>query len=53
MIDIGVVVVLILSLWSITKTLEKSADRIIEKQEQQQKILVEIKALLEKNKDKQ
>ena len=46
--DIVVVVVLILSLWSITKTLEKSVDRIIEKQEQQQKLLQEIKALLGK-----
>lgn len=48
MIDIGVVVVLILFLWSLTKTLEKLADKIIEKQDQQQKLLVEIKALLEK-----
>ena len=43
MIDIGIIIVLMISLWSITITLQKLAARIIDKQEQQLKLLEEIK----------
>ncbi|GAM14127.1 hypothetical protein [Mesobacillus selenatarsenatis] len=50
MIDIGVIIVLMLSLWSITITLQKLADRIMKKQEQQYELLKEIKDLLKNEK---
>ncbi|ESU32212.1 hypothetical protein G3A_12170 [Bacillus sp. 17376] len=50
MIDVGVIIVLILSLWFITITLQKLADRIMEKQEKQYELLKEIKDLLKKEK---
>ncbi|MBT2637623.1 MULTISPECIES: hypothetical protein [unclassified Bacillus (in: firmicutes)] len=49
MIDIGVIIVLIVSLWSITITLQKLAARIIDGQDQQLKLLEEIKEELQKN----
>ncbi|CAM4118742.1 hypothetical protein [Mesobacillus thioparans] len=39
MIDLGVVIVLMLSLWSITITLQKMTARIIDKQDQQLELL--------------
>ena len=48
--ELGLIVVLVLALWSITKTLEKLANRIIEKQEQQYELLKEIKELLNNEK---
>ncbi|WP_170029938.1 hypothetical protein [Mesobacillus jeotgali] len=48
--ELGLVVVLVLALWSITKTLEKLANRIMEKQEQQYELLKEIKELLNNEK---
>ena len=50
MIDIGVIIVLMLSLWSITITLQKLANRIMGKQEQQYELLKEIKDLLKNEK---
>lgn len=50
MIDIGVIIVLMLALWSITITLEKLAGRIIDKQDQQNQLLAEIKELLKTEK---
>jgi hypothetical protein len=48
--ELGLIVVLLLSLWSITKTLEKSAERIMKKQDQQYELLKEIKGLLNNEK---
>ncbi|WP_198162635.1 hypothetical protein [Halobacillus mangrovi] len=46
--EIGaVIIVIILSLWSITKTIEKVSNKIIEKQEQQNELLKEIKSNLD------
>ncbi|MDV2682767.1 hypothetical protein RYX56_00110 [Alkalihalophilus lindianensis] len=45
--DIGVIVVIVLALWSITKTLEKLTDRVLEKQDRQTQLLEDIKAKLE------
>lgn len=50
MIDIGVIIVLMLALWSMTITLEKLAARIIDKQDQQNQLLEEIKELLKTEK---
>lgn len=41
--DLGVVIVLMLSLWSITVTLKKLTASILQKQDQQLKLLEEIK----------
>ncbi|MBT2679643.1 hypothetical protein J7E38_11575 [Bacillus sp. ISL-35] len=43
MIDLGVIIVLMLSLWSVTITLQKLAASINQKQDQQLKLLEEIK----------
>lgn len=48
--ELALIVVLVLALWSITKTLEKLANRIMEKQEQQYELLKEIKELLNNEK---
>jgi uncharacterized protein YaaR (DUF327 family) len=48
--ELGLIVVLLLSLWSITKTLEKLAERIMQKQDQQYELLKEIKGLLNNEK---
>ena len=40
----GIIIFLFISLWSITKTLEKLAEKILEKQDNQIKLLQEIKA---------
>ncbi|UCZ53730.1 hypothetical protein LGQ02_02785 [Bacillus shivajii] len=48
----GVVIVIILSLWSITKTIEKMTDKIIEKQDKQNELLEQIKLKLEENEKK-
>ncbi|WLR54175.1 hypothetical protein LC048_17185 [Mesobacillus subterraneus] len=48
--ELGLILVLVLALWSITKTLEKLAKRIIDKQEQQYELLKEIKELLKSEK---
>jgi ABC-type nickel/cobalt efflux system permease component RcnA len=45
--DIGVILVIVLSLWSITKTLNKLTDKILEKQDKHYKLLEEIKSKLE------
>lgn len=50
MIDIGVIIVLMLSLWSITITLQKISMKVMEKQDQQIEILKEIKVLIESKK---
>jgi hypothetical protein len=39
---IAIIIVLIISLWSVTKTLEKLADKILEKQNKQNELLEEI-----------
>ncbi|MBN9654036.1 hypothetical protein J0K78_07155 [Halobacillus sp. GSS1] len=44
-------IVIILSLWSITKTLEKMTNRITDKQEEQSEHLKEIKELLAEKKE--
>ncbi|WP_176167238.1 hypothetical protein [Mesobacillus jeotgali] len=48
--DIGVIIVLLLSLWSITITLQKIADKITHKQDQQLKLMEEIKKELKNRK---
>ena len=40
----AIIIFLFISLWSITKTLEKLAEKILEKQDNQIKLLQEIKA---------
>ena len=42
-----IIVVLILSLWSITNTLQKLTNKVLEKQDQQTQLLEEIKANME------
>jgi ABC-type bacteriocin/lantibiotic exporter with double-glycine peptidase domain len=49
--SIAIIIVLIISLWSITKTLEKLTDKILEKQNKQNELLVEVKQKLEENTD--
>jgi hypothetical protein len=39
---IAIIIVLIISLWSVTKTLEKLTDKILEKQNKQNELLEEI-----------
>jgi hypothetical protein len=41
--ELDLIVVMLLALWSITKTLEKLADRILERQDHQNELLIEIK----------
>jgi hypothetical protein len=48
-VDIGLILVIVLSLWSITKTLEKLTGKILKKQDSQIKLLEEINDKLEKN----
>lgn len=43
MIDLGLIIVLLLSLWSITITLQKLTASIIQKQDHQLRLLEEIK----------
>ena len=43
---LGVILILWIFLWSITKTLEKLTDKILEKQDKQYKLLEEIKSNL-------
>ncbi|WP_166462478.1 hypothetical protein [Psychrobacillus vulpis] len=43
---LGVIIILWIFLWSITNTLEKLTDKILEKQDKQYKILEEIKSNL-------
>ncbi|MFE8700035.1 hypothetical protein ACFYKX_05285 [Cytobacillus sp. FJAT-54145] len=40
--DIGVILIIFISLWSITKTLEKLSDKILEKQDRQYELLEKI-----------
>lgn len=47
--SIAIIIVLIISLWSVTKTLEKLTDKILEKQNKQNELLEEIKQKLEEN----
>jgi|GEM_PF-4595959 len=42
-----IIVVIILSLWSITNTLQKLTNKVLEKQDQQTQLLEEIKVKLE------
>ncbi|WP_313893590.1 hypothetical protein [Psychrobacillus sp.] len=44
---LGIVLVLWVFLWSITKTLEKLTDKVLEKQDKQYKLLEEIKSRLD------
>ncbi|SFG22221.1 hypothetical protein SAMN05216353_12853 [Halobacillus alkaliphilus] len=44
-----IIVVIILSLWSITNTLQKLTNKVLEKQDQQNQLLEEIKVKLESN----
>ena len=48
--ELGLILVLLLALWSIAKTLEKLANRIVEKQDKQYELLKEIKDLLNNEK---
>jgi hypothetical protein len=50
--EIGVILVIILCLWSITKTLEKLVDKILDKQDIHYKLLEDIKGELERNNTK-
>jgi hypothetical protein len=43
-----IIIVMILSLWSITKTLEKLSNKILDKQDKQTELLEEIKMRLDK-----
>lgn len=45
--DLAIIFVIILSLWSITKTVEKSTNMVLEKQDKQNKLLEDIKEKLE------
>jgi ABC-type bacteriocin/lantibiotic exporter with double-glycine peptidase domain len=47
--SIAIIIVIIISLWSVTKTLEKLTDKILEKQNKQNELLEEIKQKLEEN----
>lgn len=49
---LGVIVVIILSLWSITKTLEKISDEILINQNKQTELLEQIKERLHDNVNK-
>ncbi len=49
---IGVIVVIIISLWSITKTLEKISDKILINQNKQTELLEQIKERLNNNVNK-
>ena len=44
---LAIIFVIILSLWSITKTVEKSTNMVLEKQDKQNKLLEDIKEKLE------
>lgn len=44
---LAIIIVIIISLWSVTKTLEKLTDKILEKQNQQNELLEEIKQKLD------
>jgi hypothetical protein len=46
---LGVIVVIIISLWSITKTLEKISDKILISQNKQTELLEQIKESLNDN----
>ncbi|WP_226670309.1 hypothetical protein [Metabacillus litoralis] len=48
---LGIVIVLILSLWSITKTLEKMTDKILDSHKKQNELLEDIKSKLEEKQD--
>ena len=43
---LGIIIFLFIFLWSITKTLEKATDKILEKQSIQNELLMEIKESL-------
>jgi hypothetical protein len=43
----AIIIVIILSLWSITKTLEKLTNKVLDKQNKQSELLGEIKSKLE------
>ncbi|MCA1010526.1 hypothetical protein [Halobacillus halophilus] len=45
-----IILVLILSLWSITNTLQKLTNKVLEKQDQQTQLLEEIKANIKSGK---
>lgn len=45
--DLGIMLVIVLSLWSITKTLEKLAIKVMEKQDKQNELLEKIISTLE------
>lgn len=49
---LGVIVVIIISLWSITKTLEKISDKILISQNKQTELLEQIKERLTDNVNK-
>ena len=49
---LGIVIVIILSLWSITKTLEKMTDKILDSHKEQNELLEEIKSKLVGKSDK-
>ncbi len=49
---IFIFVLVLLSLWSITKTLEKLKDKILAKQERQIEVLEQIQIMLEEHKEK-
>ena len=44
---LAIILVIILSLWSITKTLEKLTDKVLENQNKQNELLEEIKSKLD------
>ncbi|WP_187119034.1 hypothetical protein [Bacillus marasmi] len=43
---LAIILVILLSLWSITKTLEKLTDKVLENQKKQNELLEEIKSKL-------
>jgi ABC-type nickel/cobalt efflux system permease component RcnA len=47
----AIIIVIILSLWSITKTLEKLTNKVLDKQNKHSELLEEIKSKLEGKSD--
>jgi hypothetical protein len=44
--SLAIIIVIIISLWSVTNTLEKLTDKILDKQNKQNELLEEIKQIL-------
>jgi hypothetical protein len=48
---LAIILVIVLSLWSITKTIEKLTDKLLENQNKQIELLEEVKSKLDANSD--